>query len=102
HTHALAGAEGRPRFQQRDPPNGFSKPANAGMQPNPNRIRVPVSEQIETVVPASSPIYPVTATPLTGRKGPVPKRRYQEGLFKKENGHYYSPSGRPGCAWLAP
>jgi integrase len=25
-----------------------------------------------------------------GRKGPVPKRRYQEGLFKKENGHYYS------------
>ena len=30
------------------------------------------------------------ATPFTGRKGPVPKRRYQEGLFKKENGHYYS------------
>jgi len=32
------------------------------------------------------------ATPLkhVGRKGPVPKRRYQEGTFRKENGHYYS------------
>jgi integrase len=30
------------------------------------------------------------ATPFTGRRGPVPKRRYQEGQFKKENGHYYS------------
>jgi len=30
------------------------------------------------------------ATPRTGRKGPVPKRRYQEGTFRKENGHYYS------------
>jgi len=38
--------------------------------------------------PATS--YGRVATPLTGRKGPVPKRRYQEGLFKKENGHYYS------------
>lgn len=27
---------------------------------------------------------------LTRRKGPVPKRRYQEGLFKKENRNYYS------------
>jgi hypothetical protein len=27
---------------------------------------------------------------ITRRKGPVPKRRYQEGLFKKENGNYYS------------
>jgi integrase len=34
--------------------------------------------------------YSPVATPFTGRKGPVPKRRYQEGLFKKENGHYYS------------
>lgn len=32
-----------------------------------------------------------TATPpLAGQRGPVAKRRYQEGLFKKENGHYYS------------
>lgn len=32
-----------------------------------------------------------TATPLKrGPKGPVPKRRYQEGTFRKENGHYYS------------
>src|SRR6516162_7923082 len=30
------------------------------------------------------------APQLTRRKGPVPKRRYQEGLFKKENGNYYS------------
>lgn len=37
------------------------------------------------------PSYISGATPpFTGRKGPVPKRRYQEGLFKKENGHYYS------------
>jgi integrase len=27
---------------------------------------------------------------ITRRKGPVPKRRYQEGLFKKENGNFYS------------
>jgi integrase len=32
-----------------------------------------------------------SATPLErGPKGPVPKRRYQEGTFRKENGHYYS------------
>lgn len=32
------------------------------------------------------------ATPLkhAGRKGPVPKRRHQEGTFRKENGRYYS------------
>jgi integrase len=31
------------------------------------------------------------ATPLKrGPKGPVPKRRFQEGTFRKENGHYYS------------
>src|SRR5215470_1126057 len=32
-----------------------------------------------------------TATPLKrGPKGPVPKRRFQEGTFRKENEHYYS------------
>jgi integrase len=32
-----------------------------------------------------------TATPLKrGPKGPVPKRRHQEGTFRKENGRYYS------------
>ena len=33
-----------------------------------------------------------TATPLRhlGREGPVPKRRYQEGTFLEENGHFYS------------
>ncbi len=30
------------------------------------------------------------ATPPPGRRGPVPKRRYQEGTFRLENGHYYS------------
>jgi hypothetical protein len=32
------------------------------------------------------------ATPLkhSGRKGPVPKRRFQEGTFRQENGHHYS------------
>jgi integrase len=33
----------------------------------------------------------VRATPLKrGPKGPVPKRRFQEGTFRKENGHFYS------------
>src|SRR5262249_27122178 len=30
------------------------------------------------------------ATPLTGRKGPVPKRRFQQGMLKQENGIWYS------------
>ena len=39
----------------------------------------------------SSLLEDAIAAPLaTGRKGPMPKRRYQEGLFKKENGHFYS------------
>ena len=38
----------------------------------------------------TAPLYGRSATPLaTGRRGPVAKRRYQEGLFKQENGHYY-------------
>ena len=37
-----------------------------------------------------APFESTPATLRTGRRGPVPKRRYQEGLFKKENGHYYS------------
>jgi integrase len=28
--------------------------------------------------------------PFVGRRGPVPKRRYQEGTLRKENGHFYS------------
>src|SRR5437588_2329931 len=39
---------------------------------------------------APAPVYVTPATPRIGRKGPVPKRRYQEGVFKPENGHYYS------------
>jgi integrase len=39
---------------------------------------------------ANQPLDIQSATLCTGRKGPVPKRRYQEGLFKKENGRYYS------------
>src|ERR1700691_4313043 len=39
----------------------------------------------------STSSYGSTATPpFTGRKGPVPKRRYQEGMFKRENGNFYS------------
>src|SRR6266404_305381 len=30
------------------------------------------------------------ATPFTGRKGPVPKRRFQQGMLKRENGYWYS------------
>ena len=41
------------------------------------------AEQAETTLKGATPTF-------TGRKGPVPKRRYQEGLFKPENGHYYS------------
>ena len=46
-------------------------------------------------IPLSAPAADTTigaATPLcTGRKrGPVAKRRYQEGLFRRENGHFYS------------
>jgi integrase len=43
------------------------------------------------LISAPTASYVGTATPpLTGQRGPVAKRRYQEGLFKKENGHYYS------------
>jgi integrase len=34
--------------------------------------------------------------PFVGRKGPVPKRRYQEGTFRKENGHFSSFFYRDG------
>jgi integrase len=34
--------------------------------------------------------YGTHATPPTGQRGPVAKRRFQQGLLKKENGHYYS------------
>src|SRR5215472_14721206 len=48
----------------------------------PDSVRLPFSPV---------PIESTPATPLhTGRRGPVAKRRYQEGLLKKENGHYYS------------
>ena len=44
----------------------------------------------DLIRPTSSLDIQSATPPFTGRKGPVPKRRYQEGLFKKENGHYYS------------
>ncbi len=42
--------------------------------------------------PKSFPAMLLHATPLkhSGRKGPVPKRRYQEGTLREENGRYYS------------
>ena len=46
----------------------------------------------ETVVAVSSPVYPVTATPLpAGKRGPVARRRFQKGCFIKEaDGRMYS------------
>src|ERR1700684_1696668 len=45
----------------------------------------------ELLLDPNCPATLVSATPLKrGPKGPVPKRRYQEGTFRKENGHYYS------------
>jgi len=42
--------------------------------------------------PKSLPATLFAATPLehSGRKGPVPKRRYQEGTLREENGRFYS------------
>jgi integrase len=41
--------------------------------------------------PKAFPVILLAATPLKrGPKGPMPKRRFQEGSFRKENGHYYS------------
>jgi integrase len=44
--------------------------------------RLPITVRSTTLSPATPP--------FAGRKGPVPKRRYQEGTFRKENGRYYS------------
>jgi integrase len=38
---------------------------------------------------AATTIRPATP-PTVGRRGPVPKRRYQEGTLRKENEHYFS------------
>ena len=46
--------------------------------------------EIKRLISAPLPFEGRTATPLTGQRGPVAKRRYQEGLFKKENGYYFS------------
>ena len=46
------------------------------------------SEDLQTLSQATN-IHAATP-PFVGRKGPVPKRRYQEGTFREENGNYYS------------
>lgn len=46
--------------------------------------------EIKRLISAPAPFEGRTATPLTGQRGPVAKRRYQEGLFKIENGCYFS------------
>jgi integrase len=40
-------------------------------------------------IEAATTIRPATP-PTVGRRGPVPKRRYQEGTLRKENEHYFS------------
>lgn len=53
--------------------------------------RAKTSTQPECLPTApESTILSNATPPFAGRKGPVPKRRYQEGTFRKENGHYYS------------
>jgi integrase len=53
---------------------------------------VPARSQIAELQTHPPSANLTSATPLkhVGRRGPVPKRRYQEGTFRKENGHYYS------------
>lgn len=50
------------------------------------------ADEIDGLRPKVLPAMLLPATPLkhSGRKGPVPRRRFQEGTFRKENGHYYS------------
>lgn len=80
--------------------------ACAEPQPPPNSIARQVVERMAAVAMEAEPcvaaltpeiaddergsIPVATPTRSTGRKGPVPKRRFQEGSFRKENGHYYS------------
>lgn len=48
-------------------------------------------EENQELRPATAPSYISNATPpFTGRKGPVPKRRFQQGQLKQENGYWYS------------
>ena len=49
------------------------------------------TQQIPLSAPAADTTIGAATPPCTGRKrGPVAKRRYQEGLFRRENGHFYS------------
>lgn len=40
--------------------------------------------------PAPNSTVPLATSLKRGLKGPMAKRRYQEGTFRRENGHYYS------------
>lgn len=47
--------------------------------------------RIPDLIRTNTPLNKKDATPpTTGRRGPVARRRFQEGLFKRENGHLYS------------
>jgi integrase len=49
--------------------------------------KIPQPDRLISTPPSA---YGTHATPPTGQRGPVAKRRFQQGLLKKENGHYYS------------
>jgi Phage integrase, N-terminal SAM-like domain len=51
--------------------------------------REPLHAELLPITVQSTTLFGATP-PFVGRKGPVPKRRYQEGTFRKENGHYYA------------
>jgi len=55
-------------------------------------IELESAASTDELQPKAHPATLLGATPLkhSGRKGPVPKRRYQEGTLRKENGRYYS------------
>jgi len=61
---------------------------------NPDRGRLGMPLNGGTVVGLQNPTQATKLAPATplkrGPKGPVPKRRHQEGTFRKENGRYYS------------
>ena len=64
-----------------------SLPTATGSSPEPESV-----ESTSGLRPEALPATLLHATPLkhVGRKGPVPKRRYQEGTFRIEHEHYYS------------
>jgi hypothetical protein len=50
-------------------------------------VELKPSEDLQNTAEVTT-IRPATP-PSAGRRGPVPKRRYQQGTLRKENGHYF-------------